>query len=103
MAGIGDLKIGLGLNLRGLVKDLRRSEYLLNRQATRYKAIGSSMTAAFTLPFAAIGAASVKLTVDLETNFSKIENLVGASGAVLENYKKGVASISNSLQGQVLI
>jgi len=79
---VGDLKIGLGIDLTGLVKGLKQSEFLLKRQGAKFKALGSSMTSAFTLPFATIGAAGVKLAVDLETNFSKIENLVGASGAI---------------------
>ena len=96
MAGkIGDLKIGLGLNLTGLVKDLKRSEFLLKRQAAKFKALGSSMTSAFTLPFAAIGGASVKLVVDLETAFGKIQNLVGASTEELKQYKQGVKEISS--------
>lgn len=96
MAGkIGDLKIGLGLNLTGLVKDLKRSEFLLKRQAAKFKALGSSMTSAFTLPFAAIGGASVKLVVDLETAFGKIQNLVGASADELKLYKQGVKEISS--------
>ena len=68
---IGKIKIGLGLNLNGLRKDLNRSAYMLKRQAAKFKALGSSMTSAFTLPFALIGGASVKLAVDLDTSFGQ--------------------------------
>ncbi len=93
--GIGNLKIGLGIDLTGLVRGLRRSSFLLNRQAAKFKAIGSSMSSAITLPLALIGGASVKMAADLEANFGKINNLVGASAEELALYKKGVAAISS--------
>lgn len=93
--GIGNLKIGLGIDLTGLVRGLRRSSFLLNRQAAKYKAIGSSMSSAITLPLALIGGASIKMAADLESNFGKINNLVGASAEELALYKKGVAAISS--------
>ena len=97
MAGnIGKIKIGLGLNLKGLRKDLRRSAYMLNRQATKFKQIGSAMSSAITLPLAGIGIAGAKLAVDLETNFGKINNLVGASSEELKKYKSGVSDISGA-------
>ena len=97
MAGnIGKIKIGLGLNLTGLRKDLNRSAYMLKRQAAKFKQIGSAMSSAITLPLAGIGIAGAKLAVDLETNFGKINNLVGASSEELKKYKSGVSDISSA-------
>lgn len=94
MSKIGNLIIGVGLNLKGLSKDLNNASYKLNAQAKKWKNAGKTLSTAFTLPLVAVGAAGVKMAIDLETNFEKVRNLVGVTGSDLEFLKNQVAGIS---------
>jgi TP901 family phage tail tape measure protein len=94
MASIGNLKIGIGLNTTGLIRDLKRSEYMLKKQGSKFKALGASLTSSITLPLLAAGGAGAALAVQLGDNFAKIENLVGVTGASLEDLRSGVARVS---------
>lgn len=96
MAGkLGNLIIGIGLDLKGLSKDLNRVSYKLNRQASKLKSAGSAMSSAITLPLLAIGATGIKMSLDLEKSLNKITNLVGVSSGDLAKYKKDLVIISN--------
>jgi len=97
MPNLGDLKIRLGLNVTQLRKDLKRSEFLLNRSARKYQSLGASLTTSITLPFLAAAGAGAKLAVDLQTSFGKIENLVGITGDKLDAFKVGVAGLSSQV------
>jgi TP901 family phage tail tape measure protein len=95
MSKIGNLVIGVGLNLKGLSKDLNRASYKLNRQGAKWKNAGRTMAASFTLPFAAVGVAGVKMALDIETSLNKIQNLVGASSEQVAQYSKDLKKVSN--------
>ena len=96
MAGkLGNLIIGIGLDLKGLSKDLNRVSYKLNRQASKLKSAGATMSSAITLPLLAIGATGIKMSLDLEKSLNKITNLVGVSSGDLAKYKKDLVIISN--------
>ena len=96
MAGkLGNLIIGIGLDLKGLSRDLNRVSYKLNRQASKLKSAGSAMSSAITLPLLAIGATGIKMSLDLEKSLNKITNLVGVSSGDLAKYKKDLVIISN--------
>jgi len=94
MSKIGNLVIGVGLNLKGLSKDLNRASYKLNAQGAKWKKAGRSMATSFTLPFAVVGAAGVKMALDIETSLNKIQNLVGASSAQVAQYGKDLKNVS---------
>ena len=94
MASIGSLKIGIGLNTTGLIRDLKRSEFMLKKQGSKFKALGASLTSSITLPLLAAGGAGATLAVQLGDNFAKIENLVGVTGSSLEDLRSGVARVS---------
>ena len=95
MSKIGNLVIGVGLNLKGLSKDLNRASYKLNRQGAKWKNAGRTMAASFTLPFAAVGVAGIKMALDIETSLNKIQNLVGASSEQVAQYSKDLKKVSN--------
>ena len=95
MSKIGNLVIGVGLNLKGLSKDLNRASYKLNRQGAKWKNAGRTMAASFTLPFAAVGVAGIKMALDIETSLNKIQNLVGASSEQVAQYGKDLKKVSN--------
>ena len=77
MSKIGNLVIGVGLNLKGLSKDLNRASYKLNAQGAKWKKAGMAMSSAFTLPFAAVGVAGVKMALDIESSALSKSSLYG--------------------------
>ena len=92
---IASTNISIGANLSGLQRGLKIAQRSLRKFGGQAKRIGSSITSNVTLPFAAAGAAGVKMATDLEGSFSKIENLVGITGKALDNFKSSVKSVSS--------
>ena len=92
---IASTNISIGANLSGLQRGLKIAQRSLRKFGGQAKRIGSSITSNVTLPFAAAGAAGVKLATDLEGSFSKIENLVGITGKALDDFKTSVKNVSS--------
>lgn len=86
--------IAIGANLSALNRGLKIASNSLRRFGAKAKRIGGNITRNVSVPFAAAGAAGVKLATDLETSFSKIENLVGITGEALQNFKNSVKAVS---------
>ena len=97
MPTISEINVRIGANIERMVKGLKQSERHLKRSGRKLKKLGDDLTRTVSLPLAAIGGASIKMSKDLESSFSKIENLVGVTGTSLDNFKKGVASLSNEV------
>ena len=98
---VASTNISIGANLSGLKRGLKIAGNSLKRFGASAKRIGSNITRNVTLPFAAAGAAGVKMATDLETSFSKIENLVGITGKALDDFKtsvKGVSAVTGQSQ-----
>jgi TP901 family phage tail tape measure protein len=91
---IASTNISIGANLSGLQRGLKIAQRSLRNFGSQAKRIGSNITSSVTLPFAAAGAAGVKMATDLESSFSKIENLVGITGKALDNFKSSVKGVS---------
>jgi TP901 family phage tail tape measure protein len=91
---IASTNISIGANLSGLQRGLKIAQRSLRKFGGQAKRIGSNITSSVTLPFAAAGAAGVKMATDLESSFSKIENLVGITGKALDNFKSSVKGVS---------
>ena len=91
---IASTNISIGANLSGLQRGLKIAQRSLRKFGGQAKRIGSNITSSVTLPFAAAGAAGVKMATDLEGSFSKIENLVGITGKALDNFKSSVKGVS---------
>lgn len=92
---IASTNISIGANLSGLQRGLKIAQRSLRKFGGQAKRIGSNITSSVTLPFAAAGAAGVKMATDLEGSFSKIENLVGITGKALDDFKTSVKSVSS--------
>jgi len=92
---IASTNISIGANLSGLQRGLKIAQRSLRKFGGQAKRIGSNITSSVTLPFAAAGAAGVKMATDLETSFSKIENLVGITGKALDDFKTSVKNVSS--------
>ena len=91
---IASTNISIGANLSGLQRGLKIAQRSLRKFGSQAKRIGSNITSSVTLPFAAAGAAGVKMATDLESSFSKIENLVGITGKALDDFKASVKGVS---------
>ena len=91
---LASTNISIGADLRGLRNGLKVASRSLKRFGASAKRMGSSITRNVSLPFALAGAASVKMSSDLEGSFGKIENLVGVTGKALDNFKKSVREVS---------
>lgn len=92
---IASTNISIGANLSGLQRGLKIAQRSLRKFGGQAKRIGSNITSSVTLPFAAAGAAGVKMATDLEGSFSKIENLVGITGKALDDFKTSVKNVSS--------
>lgn len=80
MPKIGELIVKIGADASGLTKELKKSEGNLQSFSkrmeaigTKMKNIGSTMTAAVTLPVLAMGAASFKLASDYQESLNKVD------------------------------
>jgi len=96
---IASTNISIGANLSGLKRGLKIAGRSLKKFGASAKRVGSSITKNISLPFALVGAASVKMASDLEGSFGKIENLVGITGKALDDFKNSVRNVS-SVTGQ---
>jgi TP901 family phage tail tape measure protein len=91
---VASTNVSIGANLSGLKRGLKIAGNSLKKFGAQAKRIGGNITRNVTLPFAAAGAAGVKMATDLETSFSKIENLVGITGKALDDFKTSVKGVS---------
>jgi len=91
---VASTNVSIGANLSGLKRGLKIAGNSLKKFGASAKRIGGNITRNVTLPFAAAGAAGVKMATDLETSFSKIENLVGITGKALDDFKTSVKGVS---------
>lgn len=94
---LGDLNIRIGGTIEGLVKAMNAAERRLRRDVRKFEQIGNNLSSAISIPLAAAGGAGLKFAFDLDKSFSKIENLVGISGAALDELKTGVQGLSGPL------
>ena len=85
------MNIVLGVVNTGLVKGLNVASAKIGRFAANMKAVGSKMTASFTMPLALIGGAGVKMAMDFEKSMTKIQTLVLGSAQDMEQYELEVA------------
>jgi TP901 family phage tail tape measure protein len=93
---IASTNISIGANLSGLKRGLNIAGRSLKRFGASAKRVGSSISRNISLPFAFVGAASVKMASDLEGSFGKIENLVGITGKALDDFKTSVKNVSSA-------
>jgi len=94
---LADLNVRIGASLKGLDRGLGRARKKMRNFAKQTGAIANTINKVFTRAFVAVGLAGSKLFLDVGKNFTKIENLVGVTGKVLDGFKKGIRSISNTV------
>ena len=94
---IGTLLIRLGVDTKRLKKGLFIAERDLKQSGRRLKGIGSSINQNIGIPFTAATIASARFASQVESNFSKIENLVGITGRSLMVFKEDVKALSGEV------
>jgi len=89
------MNIILGVVNTGLYKGLSQASARVTKFAGKMKAVGSTITSSFTLPFALVAGASVKMAMDFEKSMTKIQTLVLGSGQDMDAYAQSVKNISS--------
>tara|TARA_R100001530_G_scaffold136373_1_gene116814 strand:+ start:1985 stop:4597 length:2613 start_codon:yes stop_codon:yes gene_type:complete len=89
------MNIILGVTNTGLYKGLNMASARVAKFAGKMKAVGMSITSAFTMPFALIAGASVNMAMKFEKSMTKIQTLVLGSGKDMDAYAAAVKNISS--------
>ena len=89
------MNIILGVTNTGLYKGLSAASARVGQFAAKMKMVGASITSSFTMPFAIIAGASVKMAMDFEKSMTKIQTLVLGSGKDMDAYAAAVKNISS--------
>lgn len=84
---VGELVAYLDLDADPFAKGLNRMERLA-------QSAGPKMTASLTLPLVAAGAASVKMSLDFEKAFSRMQGLAGVSADEVDGLKESVMGLA---------
>ena len=88
------LSVYVNLNAKQFTKGLRRLERSLKKLGNNLKNVGANMTRSITLPMVAAGAGAVKLASEFDASMTKIQTLVGTSGAEVEKLKQKVLDLA---------
>jgi hypothetical protein len=91
---LGELLIPIKADLDQLDKGLKSAQDKLRGASQKMTSIGKGMTLGITAPIIGIGAAAAKMGMDLESEFAKIEGLVGVPKAELEGMRVELMDIS---------
>ena len=94
MPTIGDLNVRIGAKTESLNKGLSQATNSVKSQGAMMTKLATSASAAIALAFLGAGVAGTRMAVDIETAFSKIENLVGVTGSTLDGFKDSVKDVS---------
>ena len=95
MGNLTSMNIVLGVVNTGLYKGLKLASARVAKFAAKMKAVGSTITTSFTLPFALIAGAGVKMAMDFEKSMTKIQTLVLGSASDMDSYAAAVKNISS--------
>jgi len=88
------LSVYVNLNTKQFTKGLRQLERRLGRLGKSMSRIGDSLTRNITMPLALAGGGAIKLASDFNESMTKIQTLVGTSGAEVENLKEKVLELA---------
>ena len=94
-SNLTSMNIVLGVVNTGLYKGLTAASARVKAFAGKMKAAGASITMAFTMPFAIIAGAGVKMAMDFEKSMTKIQTLVLGTGEEMDAYAEAVKRISS--------
>lgn len=83
-----DLNVRLGVITRNFEKSLKRAERSLRRSAQQMSDIGSSLTAAVSLPIAGLGVASLRAAGDIEALEKGLEAVLPAGASAADELER---------------
>lgn len=93
---VGTLRINLAVDLNAFQKGLRSAERQLDKASDGFEKIGNKLTAAITLPLAAVGGVAAKMTADFDHSLSRINGLLGASDGTVAAYRQGILGLAGA-------
>lgn len=97
MAGdVGEVMVRLGAQDM-LSPKMAKASGNVARAGQRMTKTGKTLSKTLTAPLLAVGGAAVKMASDFESEMSKIQGLVGASGEQVEAYKEQVLDLSGDV------
>ncbi len=96
-SNLGFLEAFLGLNTAGLTTGLAKAQASMRAAGKRMQSMSKAMSRAISLPLALIGGMAIKMAVDFEKSFSKIEGLVGIAANKVQAFKKDVLALAGPM------
>lgn len=91
---VGELVGYLDLDADPFRKNLDGAMRHAEAQGGRMKKVGTDLTTHLTLPLAAAGVASVKMSLDFEKSFSRMQGLAGVSADEVDGLKEAVMGLA---------
>jgi TP901 family phage tail tape measure protein len=88
------LNVRLGAKTAEFNKKMNAASRKMQKFGKSIGNIGKSMTTMFTMPLLAAGGASIKLSLDFQKSMTKIQTLVGRTGAEIEVMKAGIMDMA---------
>lgn len=91
------MNVRLGAKTKEFNTKLSQASYKITQLGKRISKLGSTITRSFSLPFAAAGAASVKMSLDFQKSMTKIQTLVGKTSSEIESMKSDILEMSGDV------
>ena len=88
------MNVRLGAKTKEFNRKMQAASVRLKKFGRSVSAVGRGMTTMLTMPIALAGAASIKLSLDFQKSMTKIQTLVGKTGAEIEVMKAGIMEMS---------
>ena len=88
------MNVRLGAKTKEFNAKMMAASKRLKKFGKSVSGIGRSMSTMFTMPILLAGAASVKLSMEFQKSMTKIQTLVGKTGAEIETMKAGIMEMS---------
>ena len=88
------LNVRLGAKTGEFNKKMLSASAKMKKFGKSVSNVGRSMSTMFTMPILAAAGASIKLSLDFQKSMTKIQTLVGKTGAEIETMKTGILEMS---------
>ena len=91
---LGNLVAYLRLNDKGFVGPLKRAQARTQKFQKAAMATGRTLTTHLSMPLALAGGAAVKMATDFDRSMTKVETLVGRSGAQINQWREDLLKLA---------
>lgn len=96
MAGLGSVRVFIGVNTKTFEKGLNRAIGKFNKFGRTMKSMGSTISKNVTMPLVAIGVAGAKSALEFEESMRKVHTLVGVSKDEVSKMKTEVLALAGA-------